>query len=167
MKMKRYIAFIILFSTPLYATQICSRVALVNGQEVLVDTISTKKGEGLRYHLAKDEISMNYLDKYQAQQGINWRTSALGTAGSTLILAGFFTNSSSNNDQRLIVGGIALIMINFLVANTLNYTNEENFNRAIEEYNKRNIPKIVLKNIANDELKGDKPSLMLEKSWGF
>jgi hypothetical protein len=156
-----------LVKNSVFAAQTCSRVAIINNQEVIVDTISTKKGEGLRYHISKDEIAKSFLDRYQEGHNINWKTATVGTAGSSLILAGFMTNSSNNNDKRLIMGGISLLLINFLMAKTLDNTNEVNFNRAIEEYNKRNIPKIILKNIAKDENTSDKPAVVLEKTWGF
>jgi hypothetical protein len=65
----------------------------------------------------------------------------LGTAGTGLILYGLF--NSDVEDQRLfIISGSATLIVNFLVARTLEVTNENNLNRAIEEYNKRNLPKI-------------------------
>ena len=48
-----------------YCAETCSRKAIVNYQEILVDGGSNKKGEGLRFYLEKDKYSKELLDKYQ------------------------------------------------------------------------------------------------------
>lgn len=133
--------FLILFTPPTFAIEACSRVAIINYQEILVDSNSSEKGEGLRFHLEKDPIAKEYLDAYQKKSSILWPSAVLGTAGTGLILYGLF--NSDVEDQRLfIISGSATLIVNFLVARTLEVTNENNLNRAIEEYNKRNLPKI-------------------------
>ena len=133
--------FLILFTPSAFAIEACSRVAIINYQEILVDSNSSEKGEGLRFHLEKDPIAKEYLDAYQKKSSILWPSAVLGTAGTGLILYGLF--NSDVEDQRLfIISGSATLIVNFLVARTLEVTNENNLNRAIEEYNKRNLPKI-------------------------
>ncbi len=152
---------------PAEASQICSRIAIINNQEILIDNNSLKKAEGLRYHLAKDEVAKSYLDKYQEGTTRIWHSAIIGTAGTGLLIAGLMTNSSSNNNSRLMLGGISLLIINYLVSQTLDYTNEFNLERSIEEYNKRNIPKIYLKNQLNNDNSASNSDLFLEKSWSF
>jgi hypothetical protein len=132
---------LLLFSHSASAIEACSRVAIINYQEILVDSNSSEKGEGLRFHLEKDPVAKEYLDTYQKKSSVLWPSAILGTAGTGLILYGLF--NSDVEDQRLfLISGSATLIVNFLVARTLEVTNENNLNRAIEEYNKRNLPKI-------------------------
>lgn len=139
----RIFLFLILFLTSfkVSAIETCSRIAIINYQEVLVDANTSEKGEGLRYHLEKDPVALEYLNTYQKNSSIKWPSAVLGTAGTGLLLYGFF-NSDSEDRRLYIISGTATILVNFLIARTLEVTNESNLNRAIEEYNKRNLPKI-------------------------
>ncbi len=162
--------FIFLLMNPvLKAAETCSRVAIINYQEVLVDTNSTQKGEGLRFHLEKDATALSYLDKYQEGSKIKWHNAILGTTGTTLILTALISNASDNNKQSLIIGGASLILINFLVARTLEITNESNLLKAVEEYNKRNLPRIYFGpgNSAARNPSGRSPHIGIEKGWSF
>ncbi|MDD4973035.1 MAG: hypothetical protein PHY93_01725 [Bacteriovorax sp.] len=123
------------------AVETCSRIAIINYQEILVDSNASEKGEGLRYHLEKDPKALQYLNNYQENSAIRWPNALLGTAGTGLLLFGFFT-SDSQDRQLYLISGAATILVNFLVARTLEVTNEANLNKAVEEYNKRNLPKI-------------------------
>jgi hypothetical protein len=60
------------------------------------------------------------------------------------------------------------MIINFLVAKTMETSNEQNLRKAIEEYNKRNLPKIYY-NPDQEDNRGNNPgvSFMLQKSWDF
>lgn len=157
-----FILSLILLSKFAQAEETCSRVAVINYQEVLVDTSSTQKGEGLRHHLNKDPIAKNYLDIYQDTSRIKWQNAALGTLGTGLILSSFLINTDQENKKSLIVGGVSLLIINFLVARTLEFTNEENLKKSIDEYNKRNLPKIYfLQSKILDK------SFLITKSWSF
>jgi len=148
-----------------HAAEICSRVAEIGGQSVLIDSSSTQKGERLRPYLAKDAEASKFLTTYQDQLKMRWQNALLGTAGTGLTIAGLLTNDASNNRQTLLVGGITLIAINFLVARTLEASNEKNLLSAVEEYNKRNFPKIYLfKSDTNDQ---NNQGVLLNKSWGF
>lgn len=130
-----------IFSYSASAIEACSRVAIINYQEILVDSNSSDKGEGLRYHLDKDTVAKEYLDTYQKNSRVLWPSAVLGSVGTGLILYGLF--NSNVEDQRLfLISGSATLIVNFLVARTLEVTNEANLNRAVEEYNKRNLPKI-------------------------
>ena len=140
--MRFFLAFLFFFSSlSAFAVETCSRIAIINYQEVLVDSNTSQKGEGLRYHLEKDPVAKQYLDTYQKNSGIRWPSAVLGTAGTGLLIYGFF-NSDSENRRLFIISGTATILVNFLVSRTLEVTNEANLNKAIEEYNKRNLPKI-------------------------
>lgn len=148
-----------------HAAEICSRVAEIGGQSVLIDSSSTQKGEGLRPYLSKDAEATKYLTTYQDQLKIRWQNALIGTVGTGLTLAGLLTNDNSNNRQTLLIGGVTLIAINYLVARTLENSNEKNLLSAVEEYNKRNFPKIYLfKSDNNDQ---NNQGVLLNKSWGF
>jgi hypothetical protein len=151
----------------LSATETCSRIATINYQEVLVDTNSTDKGEGLRYHLEKDPIAKEYLNIYQKNSSVKWPTAVLGTAGTAVLLLGFFNRSSADREIYLI-SGASIILVNFLIARTVEVNNETNLTRAVEEYNKRNLPKIYFNpenprgNFTFDHVK-----VALLKDWSF
>lgn len=136
-----FFTLIFLASFPVSAIETCSRVAIINYQEVLIDSNSSDKGEGLRYHLEKDPVAKMHLDTYQKNSRVMWPTAIVGTAGTGLLLYGFFT--SDPEDRRIfLISGSATILVNFLIARTLEVSNESNLTKAIDEYNKRNLPKI-------------------------
>ncbi len=162
--MKFLIIFSILFSHASFANEACSRIAIINQQEVLVDPSSNRKGEGLRYHLEKDEVAKFYLNEYQNTIESNLRPAIIGTAGTGLILSAFIANASDKNRKVLLLSGVATILINFLIDKTIDSSNEKNFTRAIEEYNKRQFPKIYLQ---DNEKTNPAQSIMLEKNWSF
>jgi hypothetical protein len=159
--------FLFIGSMKAFAVETCSRIAIINYQEVLVDSNTTEKGEGLRYHLEKDAVAKQYLDTYQKNSAIQWPSAALGTAGTGLMLYGFF--NSNTEDRRLyIIAGAATILVNFMVARTLEVTNESNLNRAVEEYNKRNLPKIFFNPEATQgQIDFSKTKLGLAQQWTF
>lgn len=150
------------------AVETCSRIAIINFQEVLVDANASEKGEGLRYHLEKDPVAREYLELYQRNSAIHWPAALLGTAGSGLLLYGFFSGNSEDRQVYLISGG-ATILVNFLIARTLEVTNEANLNRAVEEYNKRNLPKIFFNPQSNLQGSLSFPGFKigLTKDWSF
>jgi hypothetical protein len=152
----------------LYAVETCSRIAIINYQEVLVDTNSTEKGEGLRFHLEKDKTAKSYLDAYQEGTQIKWQNAVLGTAGTTMMLAGILTSDDSERKQTLLIGGATFMILNFLVARTLEASNEQNLIKAIEEYNKRNLPKIYFNpERETDGSLGPGVSFSISKEWSF
>ena len=137
-----FLAFLLIFlSISVSAVETCSRTAIINYQEVLVDANTSEKGEGLRYHLEKDPVALQFLNTYQKNSSRTWPSAVLGTAGTGLLLFGFF-NSNTEDRRTYIIAGVTTYIVNFLVARTLEITNEENLNKAVEEYNKRNLPKI-------------------------
>jgi hypothetical protein len=161
--------FLVSFEMPkALAVETCSRIAVINYQEVLVDANASEKGEGLRYHLEKDPVAKQYLDTYQKNSAIRWPNALLGTAGTGLLLFGFFTANSQDRQVYLIAGG-ATILVNFLVARTLEVTNEANLNRAIQEYNKRNLPKIFFnpEGIRESDAGLSGFKVGLNKDWSF
>ena len=149
------------------AVETCSRVAIINFQEVLVDSNTSEKGEGLRYHLEKDPVAKEYLDIYQKNSAIRWPSAILGTAGTGLMLFGFFNSDTEDRRLYLIAGG-ATILVNFLVTRTLEITNEANLNRSIDEYNKRNLPKIFFNpEETQGQIDFSKVKLGLVQQWSF
>ena len=151
-----------------FSQEICSRVAIINHQEVLVDTNSTQKGEGLRYHLEKDPVARSYLDLYQKGTQIQWHSALLGTIGTGLAAAGLLNNKSETK-RTLLISGLSLILVNFLVAKTLEHENENNLTQAIKEYNKRNLPHIYFNPGKSDNRRdpSNASSVTIQKQWDF
>ncbi len=132
-----------------FAAETCSRVATINYQEVLVDVSSNNRGEGLRYYLEKDQISKGLLDEYQDNNKPSWKSAALSTLGTGMILFGILRPNSGEgesftNRNVLLVGGISMIAVSYLISRTSQYKNEYLLQQSVEEYNKRNTPKIYL-----------------------
>lgn len=169
--LRKFIGYLFIALLPFtsFAQETCSRVAIVNYQEVLVDTNSTQKGEGLRFHLEKDEVAKKYLDQYQDGTKTRWQNAALGTLGTTMLIGGLVNKNEGFTKNSLAIGGVALIVVNFLMAKTYERSNEKNLSRAIEEYNKRNLPRIYfgpeVENQRNSDGEGYK--FFLNKEWSF
>jgi hypothetical protein len=166
--MKKLIFYFLLTAlcANILAAETCSRIAVINHQEVLVDTNSTEKGEGLRFYLEKDPKAKGHLDKYQKGTQIRWQNAILGSVGSSLLIAGFLQSKGKSRDS-LLIGGATFLAVNFLVAKTLDMVNEENLIKAINEYNRRNLPKIYF----NPKVSSAGPLsghvFALVKSWEF
>ncbi len=130
------------FSHLAFSAETCSRTAIINYQEVLVDTNSAQKGDGLRFYLEKDQQAQDFLQKYQQGTRSNWLNAGLGTAGTLMILGGTLATDSQAGKRSLMIAGASIIVLNFLVAKTLEHQNEKYLHRSIEEYNSRNLPRI-------------------------
>lgn len=153
--LKLTIIVTLLFSLSLPAAEICSRVATINYQEVLVDVSSNNRGEGLRYYLDKDEVSKQLLDEYQENNRPTWRSAALSTLGTGMLLAGFLRSNEGEGETfsrpSLLVGGAALIAVSYLISKTKQYNNEYLLSKSVEEYNKRNTPRIYLAPVGDEK----------------
>jgi len=144
--------------------EICSRVALINHQEVLVDLSSSQKGEGLRYYLEKDKVSKKLLDKYQEKGQINWKTTFFGSSGTLTLISSLFLNTDRNTKKTLRFSGVFLLLINFLLANSYEKNNEAHLKEAVREYNKRNLPKIEFPSLKE---KCCNQNLIIGQTWSF
>lgn len=113
-------------------------------------------------------MASDFLEKYQDGTKVQWHNAALGTLGTTMIISSFFVNSTGGNKKTLLIGGITSIVINFLMARTQESSNEKNLDRAILEYNKRNLPQIEYNQsvLGNTQSKSYK-TVYLEKKWSF
>ncbi len=142
--MKFIILFLLITSSLSYSAEICSRIAKINFQEVLVDAGDGRKAEGLRFYLEKDPIAKNLLNEYQKINRPSIWSVATSTLGSVMILTGIFQTGESNasNKNNLIFAGAAIIGINYLINKTISQSSEKILNKAVEQYNKRNLPKI-------------------------
>ena len=145
----RFFLFISLFILqPLRAQKTCSRVAKINFQDVLVDTSSSRKGEGIKFYLEKDPQAKSFYDRYLDNQKDQLIPSLLGTLGVGLILTGILKSNSSDNENRFkdrgiwVAAGAVTLGVNYILANIRGKQNEKNLHSAVEEYNKRNLPKI-------------------------
>ena len=137
----------VLVSTQIWAAETCSRVATINYQEVLVDVSTSNRGEGLRYYLEKDQIAKELLNEYRDNNRPTWKSAAMSTVGSAMILAGLMRTNSGENETLtsrnfLFVGGATLIGVSYLISKTNQVSNEYLLVKSVEEYNKRNTPKI-------------------------
>ena len=140
--------FIIFFLPQLQAAETCSRIASINYQEVLVDVSSSKRGEGLRYYLEKDQISKELLDEYQLNNRTTWKSAAMSTMGTGMMLAGLLRKNEGQSEtftsrNFLLFGGMTLLGVSYLITKTKQYNNEYLLLKSVEEYNKRNTPKIL------------------------
>ncbi len=127
------------------ANQTCSRVATINYQNILVDAGSDKKGEGLRFYLEKDPVSKKLLNDYQKKSKPGILSGASSTLGSLLILSGLIQAnkvSGSQNSESLILSGSLLVALSYLTSKTLQFSNEKILKEAVDQYNKRNSPRI-------------------------
>lgn len=132
---------------PLWGAETCSRVATINYQEVLVDVSSSNQGEGLRYYLEKDQIAKELLNEYQDNNRPTWKSAAMSTLGSAMILGGFLRTNEGDNETLtsrnfLLFGGATLIGVSYLISKTNQVNNEYLLLKSVEEYNKRNTPRI-------------------------
>ncbi len=128
-----------------YSAETCSRRAIVNYQEILVDGGSNKKGEGLRFYLEKDNHSKKLLNEYQDKNKPTIWSASTSTLGSLMIFSGLLQTNEDDgiqNRNTLIYGGGILVALSYLVTKTLQYNNEEILKRAVDQYNKRNLPRI-------------------------
>lgn len=153
----RIIFLTILISFYSYATETCSRIAVVNYQEILVDAGSSKKGEGLRYYLEKDPISKKLLDEYQEKNKPSPWGAASSSIGSVLVFGGLLQTNESDgffNRDNMLYSGAILIAISYLTSKTLQYNNEDYLKQAIDQYNKRNSPKIFFSPYADRSSSG-------------
>lgn len=137
----------LIFSTALFGAETCSRVATINYQEVLVDVSSNNRGEGLRYYLEKDEVAKALLNEYQENNRPTWKSAALSTVGTALMIGGLLKTSSGEGESItsrnfLLFGGATMIAVSYLISKTNQYNNEYLLLKSVEEYNKRNTPKI-------------------------
>jgi len=148
---------IILLGLSVHADETCSRVAVVNYQEILVDSGSSKKGEGLRFYLEKDPEAQKLLDEYQERNKPSTWSAATSTFGSFLIFSSLLqTNKTEGfaNRDTLLYSGAILIAISYLTSKTLQYNNEVYLKQAVDQYNKRNSPKIFFSPYADGNTTG-------------
>jgi hypothetical protein len=145
--LKLTVLILIFVYTSAFAAETCSRVATINYQEILVDVSSKNRGEGLRYYLQKDEVAKGLLNEYQENNRPTWKSAALSTLGTGMIIAGLLRTSGGEGDSItgrnfLLFGGATMIAVSYMVSKTIQYNNEYLLSKSVEEYNKRNTPKI-------------------------
>jgi hypothetical protein len=141
------ILMLFLLSLQLQAAETCSRLATINYQDVLVDVSSSGRGEGLRYYLQKDQTARILLDEYQDNNRPTWKSAAASTLGTAMILAGLLRTGEGENEALtsrnfLLLSGATLIAVSYAVSRSNQYNNEYLLLKSVEEYNKRNSPKI-------------------------
>lgn len=153
----KLIIFSLLLCFLTFADETCSRVAVVNYQEILVDSGSSKKGEGLRFYLEKDPESKKLLDTYQEKNKPSTWSAAASTFGSFLIFSSLLQTNKTDgfaNRDSLLYSGAILIATSYLTSKTLQYNNEVYLKQAVDQYNKRNNPKIFFSPYADGNTTG-------------
>ena len=144
--MKFLIGIVLIFnSSKIWAAQSCSRVAYINYQEVLVDSSSSVRGDGLKFYLNRDPIAKEYLELYQKQSKPSKGSAAISTVGIGISIAGLLQKKDQDgffSRNTLVATGLGIILINLFTSKTMLYQNEKNLIRSIDEYNKRNRPQI-------------------------
>jgi hypothetical protein len=170
MKLVITLTFLVAYINTAFAAQTCSRIAIVNYQEVLVDPSSNAKGEGLRFYLEKDAKATDLLVEYQTNNAPKWQTAALSTFGSTLILTGILRSDSdkrtglTSRNSLMLTGGV-FIALSYLISKTLQYKNEFILQRSIDEYNKRNLPRIYFSPFIDIQSEGSKIGIGINKEF--
>ena len=152
--MNIFVTLLLLLPSILLADETCSRTATINYQKILVDAGSNNKGEGLRFYLEKDPVSKSLLNKYQKKNKPSLFTAASSTIGSLLILNGLIQSNSTNqkqNSESLLYSGSLLVALSYLTSKTFQYTNESILKEAVDQYNKRNSPKIYFSPFGDNE----------------
>ena len=152
MRIFLFIFFILLINRPI-AIASCSRVAIINYQEVLVDAGSEKKGEGLRFYLEKNPQSKSLLDEYQEKSAPSILSASASTVGSLMVLTSILQadeNSQFGSKATLFSGGAILIALSYLASKTVKYNNEKLLERSVDIYNKSHSPRIYFSPFGND-----------------
>ncbi len=132
----------------------------INSQEVQIDLNSTQKGEGLKDYFEKDPKAYSYFEKYQEGNKFKWQDAILGTSGTLMVLTGLSMGNQSHSKGTIIITGASLILAQFVLGYSLKKSNESNLEKAIEEYNKRNFPKINISDRGDEEI-------LLAHTWEF
>ena len=148
------------------AAKSCERAAIINHQEIPLEIISRRKGDGLRPYLEKDKEALRYLDLYQERNRIHPFNTLLGIVGPGFLLTGLVLESKAEQKKTFLTWGAVLVVTNFLVTKTIQGTSEFYLEKAVEEYNKRNSPKIDL-NFHGSELPSKNFAFMIKKDWSF
>lgn len=143
--MAKLIVILLLLPSFGLASESCNRIAVVNYREIPVDTGNTP-GEGLRYFLEKDPVSEELLNQYQEEmQQPKWST-IMSSTGSFMLLGSLLqTNDKAEgvqNKNTLLFGGALLVTLSFILTKTLQYNAQETLQNAVDQYNKRNSPRI-------------------------
>ena len=153
------------FSFAQQENQTCSRVAIYNNEEVLIDGHTSKKGSGLNKIMKSNMLAMKHLENYQTNNEMKIFNIASGTVSTASIFAGLlYTGSKANKNNLLIFGGL-IALVNFLTTKTIEFYNERELDLAISEFNKTSDNKIrVIDKRVNKKVQN---SIFLNKSWSF
>ena len=160
------LAFVVFSENALASRRACERVGIVNHQEIPLETMSGSKGEGLRSYLEKDKEALHYFNLYQERNQIQPFNTVLGIVGPGLLLTGVILESGVKEKETFLTWGAVLVVTNFLVTRTIQGVGETYLEKAVEEYNKRNFPKIDL-NFHTPDSSQKNIALMIKKDWSF
>ena len=160
-----FLALCVIITQQAFAEDTCSRVATINHQEILIDANSQQKGENLRYYLERDPVALSFLDKYKSEGDVKWYNALLGTTGTAMIVAGIINDDDRSQRNFFLISGVSTLLINYFITRTADTANEKNLIRAIEEYNKRNLPRIEFRPVSyKDKIS---TQVMVSGVWNF
>lgn len=114
----------------------------------------------MKSYLEKDSQANSYYEKYQEGNKFKWQDTLLGTGGGLAVLTGLSLGSQNTSKNTFIIAGVSMIALQFIIGYSVKRSNESNLEKAIEEYNKRNFPKI---NVTENEGK----NIFLAHTWEF
>ena len=127
-------------------TPTCSRKAIHDNREILIDGYTGIKGSGLNDLMKNHQKAMQHLQRYQNSGEIRTFNLLSGTISTASILTGLlYTGDKTNKSNFLFFGGI-VALVNFLTTKTVEFYNERELALAIDEYNKTSEAKIRLIN---------------------
>lgn len=139
-----FLTLCIFTSNSSHAIEACSRIAMYNYQEILIDSTTSKKGEGLRPLLQKEPEALRKLEIYQKNADLKWPNAVVGSIGVGLIATSLALKESSAKSTYL-VSGLTTMLLNFFISKTLEITNEKNLDEAISIFNKNQPNPILIK----------------------
>lgn len=116
-------------------TQDCQRKAVIGNKKYVIDILSTKKGEGLRYTMQRDPFALELLEKYQHDSKKIKYAAYTGTPA--LILTGWrMAQADEVGKDLLFWTGITGILGSYLWGQMLSNSNEDTLENAVSTYNR-------------------------------
>lgn len=147
------------------STQTCSRKAIYQNKEILIDGHTGAKGSGLVKILEKNPKALSHLNSYQNANDVQTFNLISGSVSTLSLLTGLLYTGDKNNKSNFLVFGGVVALINFLTTKTIHFYNERELTLAIEEFNKSSEHQI--RSLDVPAQKQTKPSLFINKNWSF
>jgi len=165
LKISIFFIFMINFVYAKDSAPTCSRKAIFNNKEILIDGYTGARGSGLNKIMRSNPKALKHLSIYQNANDIQTFNLLSGTISTTSLITGLlYTGDRDNKNNFILFGGI-VALINFLTTKTIQFYNERELTLAIEEYNKTSVHQIRRLDVSTK--KQNKPSIFINKNWSF